>query len=55
MDRLTENKLYYKFIEYGNRVKEGREVDNEKERIELAEKKKKEEAAKKEAKAKRAK
>ena len=27
MDRLVENKLYYKFIEYGDRVKEQRHVD----------------------------
>jgi hypothetical protein len=29
MDRLVENKLYYKFIEYGDRVKEQRHVDAE--------------------------
>ena len=29
MDRLVENKLYYKFIEYGDRVKEQRSVDKE--------------------------
>ena len=29
MDRLVENKLYYKFIEYGDRVKEQRNVDKE--------------------------
>jgi len=27
MDRLVENKLYYKFVEYGDRVKEQRHVD----------------------------
>lgn len=32
MDRLVENKLYYKFIEYGERVKEQRMVDKEKEK-----------------------
>jgi len=32
MDRLVENKLYYKFIEYGERVKEQRMVDREKEK-----------------------
>ena len=32
MDRLVENKLYYKFIEYGNRVKEQRQVDKEREK-----------------------
>ena len=31
MDRLVENKLYYKFIEYGDRVKEQKAVDKEKE------------------------
>ena len=33
MDRLVENKLYYKFIEYGERVKEQRMVDKEKEKM----------------------
>ena len=33
MDRLVENKLYYKFVEYGERVKEQRMVDKEKEKI----------------------
>lgn len=33
MDRLVENKLYYKFIEYGERVKEQRMVDKEKEKL----------------------
>lgn len=32
IDRLVENKLYYKFIEYGDRVKEQRMVDKEKEK-----------------------
>lgn len=32
MDRLVENKLYYKFLEYGERVKEQRMVDKEKEK-----------------------
>ena len=32
MDRLVENKLYYKFVEYGERVKEQRMVDKEKEK-----------------------
>jgi hypothetical protein len=27
LDRLVENKMYYKFSEYGNRVKEKRMVD----------------------------
>eukprot|EP00351_Strombidinopsis_sp_SopsisLIS2011_P002516 CAMPEP_0116880012 /NCGR_PEP_ID=MMETSP0463-20121206/11867_1 /TAXON_ID=181622 /ORGANISM="Strombidinopsis sp, Strain SopsisLIS2011" /LENGTH=70 /DNA_ID=CAMNT_0004530017 /DNA_START=771 /DNA_END=983 /DNA_ORIENTATION=- len=49
LDRLCENKLYYKFLEYGNRVKEGREIDAEKERIELEEKKKVDNAKKIEA------
>lgn len=55
LDRLCENKLYYKFLEYGNRVKEGREVDAEKERIELKEKKKIDDVIKLEAKEKKAK
>ena len=29
LDRLVENKLYYKFVEYGNRVKDQRHVDEE--------------------------
>ena len=32
LDRLVDNKLYYKFIEYGDRVKEQNMVDKEKER-----------------------
>lgn len=32
MDRLVENKLYYKFVEYGERVKEQRQVDKEREK-----------------------
>ena len=32
MDRLVENKLYYKFIEYGDRVKEQKAVDKEREK-----------------------
>jgi len=32
VDRLVEHKLYYKFIEYGERVKEQRMVDKEKEK-----------------------
>lgn len=31
LDRLVDNKLYYKFIEYGERVKEQKMVDTEKE------------------------
>jgi len=30
LDRLVENKMYYKFAEYGNRVKEKRMVDEKK-------------------------
>lgn len=30
LDRLTDNKMYYKIIEYGERVKEQRTVDKEK-------------------------
>jgi hypothetical protein len=30
MDRLTDNKMYYKIIEYGERVKEQRLVEQEK-------------------------
>jgi len=29
MDRLVENKLYYKFIEYGQRVSEQQRVDKQ--------------------------
>ena len=29
MDRLVDNKLYYKFVEYGQRVKEQKRVDKE--------------------------
>lgn len=29
MDRLVENKLYYKFVEYGQRVKEQQRVDRD--------------------------
>jgi hypothetical protein len=29
MDRLVENKLYYKFIEYGQRVREQMRVDKD--------------------------
>ena len=32
LDRLTDNKMYYKIIEYGERVKEQRTVDKEKEK-----------------------
>ena len=32
LDRLVENKLYYKFVEYGERVKEQRMVDKEREK-----------------------
>ena len=32
LDRLVENKLYYKFIEYGERVKEQRMIDQEREK-----------------------
>lgn len=38
LDRLVENKLYYKFVEYGNRVKEQRHVDGEKQKQEDQEK-----------------
>lgn len=34
LDRLVENKLYYKFVEYGNRVKDQRYVDDEKKKRE---------------------
>jgi hypothetical protein len=34
MDRLVENKLYYKFIEYGQRVREQMRVDREREKQE---------------------
>jgi len=34
LDRLVDNKLYYKFIEYGERVKEQKIIDNEKEKRE---------------------
>lgn len=30
LDRLTDNKMYYKIIEYGERVKEQRLVEKEK-------------------------
>lgn len=30
LDRLTDNKMYYKIIEYGERVKEQRTIDKEK-------------------------
>lgn len=36
MDRLVENKLYYKFIEYGERVKEQRMIDKEREKGTMA-------------------
>lgn len=29
MDRLVENKLYYKFVEYGQRIKEQKRVDKD--------------------------
>ena len=29
MDRLVDNKLFYKFVEYGQRVKEQKRVDDE--------------------------
>lgn len=29
MDRLVDNKLYYKFVEYGQRVKQQKVVDKE--------------------------
>ena len=32
LDRLVGNKLYYKFVEYGERVKEQRMVDSEREK-----------------------
>lgn len=32
LDRLVDNKLYYKFVEYGERVKEQKMVDEEKEK-----------------------
>ena len=32
LDRLVDNKLYYKFVEYGDRVKEQKMVDKEKEK-----------------------
>jgi hypothetical protein len=32
LDRLVDNKLYYKFVEYGERVKEQRMVDREREK-----------------------
>lgn len=32
LDRLVDNKLYYKFIEYGERVKEQKLVDSEKDK-----------------------
>lgn len=32
MDRLVENKMYYKFFEYGNRIKEQKMLDEEREK-----------------------
>lgn len=29
MDRLIDNKMFYKFVEYGQRVKEQKRVDDE--------------------------
>ena len=38
LDRLVENRLYYKFVEYGNRVKDQQTVEQEqKRRVEQAE------------------
>jgi len=31
LDRLVDNKMYYKFIEYGNKVKEEQDIQREKE------------------------
>ena len=31
LDRLVDNKLYYKFIEYGNKIKEDQETKKEQE------------------------
>lgn len=38
LDRLVDNKLYYKFVEYGERVKEQKMVDEEKEKREKSRK-----------------
>jgi hypothetical protein len=32
MDRLVQNKMYYKFFEYGNRIKEQKMLDEEREK-----------------------
>jgi hypothetical protein len=32
IDRLVENKMYYKFFEYGNRVKEQKMLESEREK-----------------------
>jgi Ran GTPase-activating protein (RanGAP) involved in mRNA processing and transport len=32
LDRLVENKMYYKFFEYGNRVKEQKHIQEEREK-----------------------
>jgi len=47
LDRLVDNKMYYKFIEYGNMIKEEEESkheqEQERERQELEQKRKEEE------------
>lgn len=40
LDRLVDNKMYYKFIEYGNKVKEEQDIQRE---IEDEERKQREE------------
>lgn len=32
LDRLVENKMYYKFFEYGNRLKEQKMIEDEREK-----------------------
>jgi len=33
LDRLVDNKMYYKFVEYGNHLKEEEEVKREQEQL----------------------
>jgi hypothetical protein len=40
LDRLTDNKMYYKIIEYGERVKEQKIVDDEKRKRKIEEEEK---------------
>lgn len=36
LDRLVENKMYYKFFEYGNRLKEQKHIEDEREKNKYA-------------------